>query len=418
MKAALERARKARRRVLASHSNRDIIGAIATAAGNLDTRALVEELAGRLSMDRAMISHGLGLMLSALNPAALTDLVSDQAEDPRALEQAVDRDANGQARLGGPEVIFYGLAGNLPGLALPAIAASLLARSVCLLRDSNRQPLLTRALTASLADCDSDLAAMVVAMDWPAGDPGCEDEAFAAAGRVELYGSDETIDLIGSRHDHPDVVEHGHRLSIGYLAEGADMDSAASGFAEAAVIYEGLGCLSPQTIIVEGTQERAREFAEAMARGFEVFEKRWPRLPADPMGEAARRAFMDEAEMSSLGNPQEVVLVGKGGNWCVHLADGGLDDGLRPGPGRRCLRVLSGGPRQGLGARLDDSERPPLAAVGVATGEHDYPRLADIFERAGATWVCDPAHMQTPPLAWTQDGHCRLSSLLSWQSQP
>ena len=418
MKAALERARKARRRVLESHSNRDIIGAIATAAGNLDTRTLVETLVARLSMDRAMISHGLGLMLSALNPAALTYLVADQAEDPRALEQAVDHGANCRARLGGPEVVFYALAGNLPGLALPAIAASLLARSVCLLRDSSRQPLLTRALVASLADCDPDLAAMVVAMDWPAGDPGYENEAFAAAGRVELYGSDETVALIGSRHDHPDIVEHGDRLSIGYLAEGADMDSAASGFAEAAVIYEGLGCLSPQTIIVEGTQARAHEFTQAMARGFEVFEKRWPRLPADPTSEAARRAFMDEAEVSSLANPQEVVLVGKDGSWCVHLADGGLDDGLRPGPGRRCLSVLAGGPRQSLGSRLDDSRRPPLAAVGVAASGPDYQRLAGIFESAGATWVCDPAHMQTPPLAWTQDGHCRLSSLLSWQTQP
>jgi acyl-CoA reductase-like NAD-dependent aldehyde dehydrogenase len=416
---ALGRALAARGRVLASASNAHLVKVVAHAARQWRSRdfaprsSVTTRLAEHLAMDGDMLARGLDHLFGAIDEQALEALLAE-AEDPAALEHAVVRGGT-RERLGGPEVAAYSLAGNVPGLGIFPALASLLARSAAVIRDSARQPWLTEAFVATLAEHDADVAAMVVPVHWAAGDAAREGAVFARAARVEVYGSDATLHAVRTRHaERPAaaIVERGTRLSVGLVTLDAAGDDSADGFAEDIVLYDGLGCLTPHAILVEGGRERATRFAERLAAALAALEARWPRRPRGFAMETARRAFIDASEAQALGAPADRLLRGDADAWVVHASERAP---IVLGPGLRCVRVIAcDGPTDAL-ERIARAATP-LAAVGLAAGARaDRPAMARALEALGATLVCEPGRMQGPPLTWRQDGRQRLGDLLAWR---
>jgi acyl-CoA reductase-like NAD-dependent aldehyde dehydrogenase len=218
---ALGRASAARTRVLASATNDHLVTVLARAAERWRDRdfapraSVTERLSERLAMHGDMLARGLDHLFAAIDERSLGDLLAE-AEDARRWSARSSRSGR-RRRLGGPEVVFYSLAGNVPGLGIAPVIASVLARSVAVIRDSERQPWLTEAFAATLAEHDPDVAAMVVPVAWPAGDAANERAIFERAARVEIYGSDATLRSVRARHAElgtQPVVERGSRLSV------------------------------------------------------------------------------------------------------------------------------------------------------------------------------------------------------------
>ncbi len=411
--AALARAQQARSRLLnSSSSTRRIITTLAETAAAWQCRdfaprrRLLERLPKCIKLAAPMIERGLDFTFSAVNAHALQRLVAEQA----------------RGSLLGPSLIYYALPGNIPGLAIAPIVVTLLARSVCLIRDSARQPLLTAAFIETLADRDAELAAMVVADSW---EHGCEAAALRQliidkAERIELYGHDATLAEIAPHYANAasprkaTLVTRGARLSVGVISRDADPADWAAGFAEDVAMYDGLGCLSPQLILVEGHADRARRFVDQLGRALDECQSRWPRQHRNPADEASRRAFIDAAELAAASNDSNSVLRGDGDAWCIHFTP---SHPLSLGPGLRCVSVSSSNSRAAILARLRASSLP-LAGVGLALADSsdvansDY---AGALRECGATLVCAPGGMQAPPISWCQDGLPRLSSLLEQQ---
>lgn len=425
--AALQRAARARRRVLGSHSSARIIGALSQSARRWQDpayaarRRLLEQLPRRVHLAPEMIERGLEHMFSAIDQDALCRLVSNEAGSVQRLDPSPPAAAGGQdpPRLLGPALVYYALAGNVPGLAIAPIVASALARSVCLIRDSARQPLLTRAFVDTLAACDEELAAMIVVDTWERGREMAVIDGLIAerAGRIELYGSDATVAELKESYSTQlpsatKIVTRATRISAGVITAGADPGQWAQAFAEDVVMYDGLGCLSPQLIIVEGSSDRAADFTRALARALDCYQQRWPRQYRDVGTEATRRGFIDAAEVAAAHEPGHAVLRGDADAWCIHLNPSAR---LLAGPGLRCVGVAASSGHDDTLARLS-TPGVALAAVGLADGGG---KLGDDYTRAlqgcGATLVCSPGRMQAPPIDWHQDGLPRLVSLLEPQ---
>ncbi len=420
---ALARAEAARAAVLATRTNAEIIDALACAAAKWrEHRApeygeTVTALAEAASLDRDMIAHGLDLTFEALTRRALTSLLAE-AEDAGALERPrIDPDGVGR-RLFGPRRIVHLLAGNVPGLSIAPIAAGLLARSVLVFRESRRQPGLTRAFAATLERIDAELARTIVAAYWPHDDRRAEQLVCTPDARVEIYGSDATVATIHDRTSAraAESVLRGTRTSVAIVADGADLDLAARGFAKDAVLYDGLGCLSPHIVFVEGSQQRTRAFARRLADALDDYEVRWPRRRRDFEIEAGRRAWITQVEARALAAGGDVL---RGANDAWVVAAQATPAPPATGPGLRCLRVVPVPELYRIPALLAHAGAP-LAAAGLAWPEEAAGREA--FERAlreaGATLVTAPGRMQAPPLGWRQDGRARLGDLLSWSVVP
>jgi len=444
--ARLERARDQRRQVLADRSNASIIDAIAqTARDWLDDRDAIlsrtaAELEPALGLAAGMLERGLGYTFEALRHDALERLVAEQAEDPLALERIVSSITDGPRRLLGPDVVLHMLAGNVPGLAVPAVAVALIARSVVVVRDSTRQPLLTARFVDTLAARAPDLAAMIVPVAWRS-QGGTAPSALARhVDRVELYGADDTIARLSGGFEQADVVRRGTRVSAALVtgdfdddfdASAADNDarSAAQSIALDVVMYDGLGCLSPSVVVVEGDAARAERFAVALGGALEEIERRWPRRRRDLRTEASRRAFLDAAEAAELGGRGRLIMAGSttgapdvagatspvsatGTSWAIRFDP---DGGIECGPGTRCVTVIRTRDRSATLARLRAAVSP-LAAVGVASSDAEPATiLVEQLEEVGATIVCAAGRMQAPPIDRDPDGGRRLADLLRWR---
>jgi hypothetical protein len=415
----LARASAARARVLDGATNDHLVGVLAGAARLWSRRDFqprartIERLAARLAMHPEMVAHGLDDLFGSITEDSLAELLGE-AQDPAALERAVTGPLARRRRLLGAPVVLYALAGNVPGLAIAPLVASVLARSIAIIRDSARQPWLTRAFLDTVAEHDPDVAALIVPEFWDAADHARERRVFELAARVELYGSDPTLADIRARHPHAGtrIVERGTRLSAGLVTATADTACAAA-FAEDLVLYDGLGCLSPHAIVVEGGRRRAAALAERMAAALEELERRWPRQPRGFALETRRRGFIDAAEARSLGSDRDELLRGAGDAWVVHVTEAVR---LELGPGLRCVRVVACEDRAAALALLGTAPTP-LAAVGLALDGAATERHAveNELRGLGATHVCAPGRMQAPPITWRQDGRRRLGDLLAWQ---
>jgi len=426
--ARIERAVAARDRVRAGWSSQAIIEAVAdTCAGWRDRTEprrgpVVEQLAEALRTPRELLDSGIDLLFEQVDAGSLDRLLATEAEDPGALDAPKVLADGRTVRLAGPPVVLHLLAGNVPGLAIAPLVCSLLARSASVVRDSQRQPLLTRAFVDSLAERAPELAEMIVVTSWQRDDDGRLAQLARRVDRAEVYGSRTTVDLLGTAlaavRAGPAVVERGPRTSVGLVpaAVGSDRSAAwAAGFARDLCLFEGRGCLTPHTIVVEGDRSRAESVVDAMAEALAEAQRRWPRQPQTLELEAARRAFLDRAEIRSLTDPSGRLVRGAGDAWSVHLSG---DEPPTVGPGLRCVAVASCRDRQNALDLIATCD-PPLAAVGIA-GLEELPggesaALHDRLSALGATLVCAAGRMQAPPLAWSQDGRRRLADLLSWQ---
>lgn len=364
-----------------------------------------------------MLSTGVDFVFSAVTRESLCALVQMEAGSTSALSPPA------KTRRVGPKVIFHALAGNVPGLGIPPILASLLACSIVILRDSERQPALTDAFRATLAGYEPALGAMVLPVAWRRdGDGrGLEDEVLAVAERIELYGSDETLGPLSHRYGESgraSIRLHGSRVSLGLVAVDAELSTAADRFAVDVAMYEGRGCLSPHVILVEGGRARAVEFARVLAAALAALEKRWPRARGTLAEEASRRVFIDEGEIATLdAGTQRQCWVGDAGSWCVRLE---AVREIAPGPGLRCVTVAAIDGEAGESGRCLQAPIP-IAGVGIAAA-----RESDLAPHLGRLASCAPGlalalrgslalgagRMQAPPLAWRQDGGRRLADLL------
>jgi acyl-CoA reductase-like NAD-dependent aldehyde dehydrogenase len=398
--AALAAAERCRRDVISSYSNERIIAALAAAAADWlrsdePLRVVaINEVARATGFHGDMVATGIDFIFSAVTVDGLERLARSEGA-------------------AGPRAVFYSLAGNIPGQGVPAIARSLLGRSIAIVRDSERQPVITPAFREALRRYEPALAAMVLPVTWShrLGDRALERVVVEIAERVELYGSDRTVGDLASRYRSGGRAScglHGARVSAGLVLPEAEIAAAARAFAVDIAMYEGRGCLTPHVILVEGNLQRASQLADELARELAAREARWPRARGTVDEERERRRFIDDAEMRALaapsGPPQtERCLLGPSSAWCIHHTS---DTTITLGPGLRCIRVARVAERA---AAIDAlrAATTPLAGVGVA-GATTHPGASGVddaaldsgLRAAGATVVCPAGRMQAPPIDW------------------
>jgi hypothetical protein len=87
------------------------------------------------------------------------------------------------------------------------------------------------------------------------------------------------------------------------------------------------------------------------------------------------------------------------------------DAAARPAPLGRFLRVHPLRAPEDLGAALGPVA-PHLAGVAVAGFGDAQGEVEAKLRALGATWICRPGQLQSPPLDWPRDGLAALGSLV------
>ncbi|HTQ25457.1 MAG TPA: acyl-CoA reductase, partial [Candidatus Binataceae bacterium] len=234
------------------------------------------------------------------------------------------------------------------------------------------------------------------------------------------YGDDASIAALTARAASAGarpLAGFGSRLSGALLvvapgARPSAAEAAADGLARDVTLFEQRGCLSPHHIFVAGGAGAARRFAAHLARALARLERRLPAPQRLPLGAAASiRALCERARWRALaeraGRGDVGLWEGPRMAWTV-IYDAAA--AFSASPGYRTVFVSELERADELGSRLG-AAAGRLEAFALAAPLDVRERLAAELRRLGATYVCDPGRMQSPPLDWPHGGGAMLELL-------
>jgi len=320
----------------------------------------------------------------------------------------------GERLVVGPGLLAHIGAGNVPGLAIPALVVGLLAKAAVVIKPPRGEPVLAALVARSLAERDPDLAACVAVAYWPGGTPALDEVLLARADVVTVEGDDETVSAVRERA-RGRVLGFGRRLSLAVVAREAagDLPAAATEAARVISLYDQQGCLSPQVVYVEGESAAvAVAFARALGARLRELDASLPRGALTAAEHAAVHELRADAEWRAIGGEDVQVFGDPAASGATVLYE--ANPRFAPTHGNRTVRVK---PLAGVDRLLDHLGpwASHLEAVGVV-GPPERMREIALALAHGSTVsrVCPLAAMQDPPLGWHRGGVGRLASLLRW----
>ena len=220
----------------------------------------------------------------------------------------------------------------------------------------------------------------------------------AEAGAWVVYGSDETVAFFRNRAPvGMPFASHGHRLGIGVVREVCA--EAASAAVRDVCDFEQRGCLSLQTVFVEGSVD---DFGEMLAEAFAANEVLDPAPELDLSTRGAVATLREEVRFRIANG------VGGYGLW---ESEEGLawtlvawpKGELRPSPLGRTLYLQE--------LPVEWGELGKLSAAVSGTGVFPFSRK----EEFPGFRIFPLGEAQKPPFDWYQDGVAPLASLVRWQ---
>jgi hypothetical protein len=288
------------------------------------------------------------------------------------------------------------LAGNVFTACLRPMVLALLFEAPILVRTSSRESLLAEAFARALPPPYDGACAVV---SFPKDDDARWDAFLRHADATHVYGSDETLSAIRARLPiAARFVGHGHGLGVAAMSVSQVDDSpfdetawTARQLALDVAAYDQRGCLSPQELIVLGSQDEASSIAYLVSRYLDEQEKTLPRGPLPDEVAAAARRWRDV-----------VLATGELHEGAAHAVAFDPTGMLPLGPGHRHLIVRALPNELALGAHLA-SYGTHLKALGLGPGLLAGP--AHALVPPGATpRVSALGAMQTPPMDAPLDG--------------
>ena len=364
----------------------------------------VAELSAALKMTSALLDESLTALLEPLTAPALESLA---------------------LRLYRVNRLFgFVMPGNVPGAGIHEIAAALLAGAAVILKSASRESVFFGNFLGSLTATDPAVAARLEIVSFSRNESEAMGAMWAACeGGVVAYGDDASLAALAAAGPASAgrFAGFGSRLSGALMAldtpEGARpsaaADAAADGLARDVTLFEQLGCLSPHHVFVLGGAEEARGFAARLFRALERLARRLPPPARLPLGAgAAIRGLRERARWRALAQPagaaaaNEVALWESDGPTVIYDRSAVFS----AAPGYRTVFVSAIDSIDDLGARLGPAAGK-LEAFALAAPSDKRGPLEDYLRRLGATYVCEPGRMQSPPLDWPH-GHGGMFALL------
>ncbi len=371
---------------------------------------------GRFSA--AMVERALDDSFRPLARGGVTRWANSELGSASALDRPT-LDRKGVARRArGPEWMLQIYAGNVPGLPVWPFYSALAMKSALLAKTSSQEPLLAPLLARTIAEEDPDLGACVAVAWWKGGTDELDLAALSLAPAVLAFGGESAIASIarGARAD-ADLVLHGPKVSVAYVAREALTRAALKGAASRAALdvalYDQQGCLSPHAFYVErGGEEGPAAFAAALGGALEELQGTMPR--ATPGNQAAARIQLYRAQArfdEATGTRGTRVLgASEGTDWTVVYEEGAR---FEPSPAYRTVRVHSVTGVEEVVATIGPAARY-IEAVGLLARGTRGVSLASALAATGVARIAALGSLQTPSPTDTHGGVYRLLPFLRW----
>ncbi len=328
---------------------------------------------------------------------------------PQVVEAALDsvlRDADAALERAQPSesapTVLAILPGNILGPAVTCAYCAAAAGARLMLKSSSRELHLAEIVAAQFEGLGPPIAGALRAMRWSGGDPDFESKVFPQVQHIVVFGDDATVEDVKRRAPHGTTLKgYGSAYSVGFVSSQNDMGAAADAAALDVALFDQRGCLSPQTIYVEGDEARAILFSHALAGALGRVGLALPRARPGEAEKAAVAEFVRRLRVRALPpktHALETVLIGPDIGGVPEYVVGAepYSSPVCAGFGRIVVvkpcrdAAQAAGAAKTLGRRLD--------SVGIAGQIAQASRAA--LGDSGATRICTLGEMQRPPFGY------------------
>ncbi len=386
----------------------DVLGAVLDSWSDPNSswrRDLEDRLPAATGFTASLVGEGLRRALGDWTSDALRKLAVRELGPIGAIDSAPDR------RVSSFDTTAVLLAGSIPMPSLLALIAPLAVRSPVLAKAASRDPLTPHLVAQSIAEADAELGRCIRIVDFAASDEDCT-RALLEADCICATGSDATIAAVRAQVKPPRrLVADGHRLSIAAVVPPETAEARVDLAGRLAVdiaLWDQLGCLSPIAVFaVHPEPARMAALAEAIATALANAEKDWPRGAIDARAAHEIAQQRAEAELRRASGRAVEVHASDSTAWTVIVEDG---PELRPAPLHRFIRVIPVPDPQHLLTAIKPLAAH-LAAVAIEGFGEKATRLAHALADLGASRICAPGSLQSPPLDWRHGGRGVLAPL-------
>lgn len=293
----------------------------------------------------------------------------------------------------------------LPGAGLTPVLLGWLLGARQTIRPSSRGMYFAMHLHDVFRECAAgQLAHTPIAMEFDAIKPDWRD-----ADALIVSGQDDTVaalhEFLGRpRHRaRPTLIGYGHRVSFAVIVDDGSnqpLDDA-DRLARDVVMWHQTGCFSARAVVFCGSPQRATLMAEALGDAIAREEARLGAQTLDA-GALAKRAqargvaeFMGQLHGAGLGWVQPTRTPWRGEQVSAHTVT------LHTIPSLEALDTALSIPSHQLQG----------VALGTYRGQTERLAWADALALRGATRICRPGTLQSPPPGWMHDG---WPNLLDW----
>jgi len=362
-----------------------------------------------------MIEHILDSMAADWRRPALERLLEAELGGADILDRPVER--RGRRMMATPyPVVLHVLSGNIPGVGVTSMVRALLVRASSFGKTAAGEPLLPVLFAQAVAEQDGTIGDALAAAYWRGGDATVEDAAFREADAIVVYGGARALaDVRHRAPTHVPVLDHGPRLSIGFVAGDALADvrgaaALAQDVAHAVATFDQQGCVSPHAIYIEDPETGsggvdAARFAGLTVQALHDVEHDLPRGALSPDEAAAVRETRTRAEFAQYAGNSTELLSAPDAPFSVILH---RSAGFEPSCLQRTVHVYAVRSIHDALAALR-AHRPLLQSAAVAGGDDELLRR---IAQSGFTRITSFAHMAWPDPAGPHDGRGPLTELV------
>ena len=261
--------------------------------------------------------------------AEARDALRGGAWSPPVVEAALDNalwdlDGENAARLthdrkrADPRPVLVVLPGNIIGPAVACAYCAAAAGASIIMKSPGAEQALAKVVAQQFDQLGPPLAGTIDARYWTGGDAAVEAPLLASVRHAVVFGGDDTIEELRRRSPGTHCIAYGDSYSVGLVLADADLKAAASNAARDVCIFDQRGCMSPQTIYVEGDDGRALRFAHALAAAIRAAIEILPRSPigrdeAEAVAMAIRRLAVSAVAPMTHGLDTLIVGPDRGG---------------------------------------------------------------------------------------------------------
>jgi hypothetical protein len=351
--------------------------------GNATRNRAIDQIAIDTGFSHALIAESIEALLAPFDRASIRKLVGAQSARGR--------------------VVGFVTAGNVAGAGMHEVVRAICAGAGAVIKTASSETRFFPMFAETIASIDADVGGRIRVFTWPRSRVELTETLLSKTDLIAAYGDDSTIARF---QDRARVAGFGAKLSAALVAlDGLDdksQDGAARGIARDATLFEQMGCLSPHhAFAIARNPGQARQFADRIARQLEALAIRLP-PPTSHVREdaAAIRRVRETVRWRGIAGEGVELFEGNRMGWTL-VFDPNAD--FVVSPGYRTLTVSHASSLEDTVRRLRPAAHY-LEAIATAGAVEFQTQLQTGARTLGATHVCSPGEMQSPPCDWNHGG--------------